>query len=325
MVDRDFQLLKREGQSKLRSLNLIVLCGGESVEREVSLQSGQMVAAALQRRGHNVSTRDISSHDLSALETPADVFVLCLHGAFGEDGKIQSILDARGHRYTGSGAATSAIAIDKVATKAVWRNVDLPVPDEVVIEADDTERMRRDKLRSIGYPIVVKPIDSGSSVNISIFNQQPMGDQPTPVDAVAECTEEYGRCMVERLVEGRELTVGILGETAMPVLEIRTNRIFYDFHAKYIDDNTEYIFSLPLADKLLVEVQRLAQLAHTSIGARDFSRVDLILEHDSHPKLLEINTIPGFTSHSLLPKAAAQAGIGFDALCQTMVEMALHR
>lgn len=297
------------------ALTITVLAGGPGAEREVSLNSGRAVFEALQRLGHRVELLDVSPADLSALDRPADVVFIALHGEFGEDGTLQEELDRRGLCYCGSGAAASKLAMDKVQTKKCFERSGIPTPCYEVVSSETLPGLAK----RWSLPVVIKPIGSGSSVDTSIVRT---------VDALERSArsvvQEYGSALVERYVNGPELTVGILGDQALPVCEICPAREFYDYQAKYIDDDTQYVFDPTLSPALLQRVQELSLRAHRKLGCRVFSRVDWMVDADSlEPFALEVNTIPGFTNHSLLPKAAAKAGISFEQLCQRIVELSM--
>ncbi len=295
-------------------LDITVLLGGPSAEREVSLNSGAAVAAALCELGHTVTAADISPADLSALDLRADLVFIALHGTFGEDGQLQAILEQRGQNYAGSDARASRLAMDKVATKRVLQQAGLPTPPYQVHAAGEWPAARP-------LPAVVKPIDQGSSVD-TVICRTADGFQQT----VAALLEKYGRCLVEDYIRGPELTVGIIGEQALPICEIRTPREFYDYHAKYHSNDTEYRFDLDLPADLIGRLQHMSLQAHQVVGCRHFSRVDWMLDAvTAEPYILELNTIPGFTDHSLLPKAAARANIEFKELCRRIVQLARAR
>ncbi len=297
--------------------DITVLLGGPSEEREVSLNSGRAVASALRRCGHRVTASDISPDDLSALGRSADLIFIALHGGFGEDGQLQAILEEQRLPYVGSNAAASRLAMDKAASKQRFTDCGIPTPAyEVVHAAQINQAVNCWKL-----PTVIKPVDQGSSVD-TIIARDAFGFQ----SAVERVVRKYGSCLIDEYIKGPELTVGILGDDALPVCEIRTPREFYDFRAKYVESTTEYLFDLDLPEALLNEVQKLSLEAHRALGCTDFSRVDWMVDGASgRPYVLEVNTIPGFTDHSLLPKAAAQVGLSFDQLCQRIVEMAMAR
>ena len=300
-----------------QKLSITVLSGGPSAEREVSLQSGAAVAAALVAMGHRVVVRDIGPDDLSALDVPADFVFIALHGEFGEDGQVQELLARHGVAFCGSDGAASQLAMDKAASKARLLEARLPTPPYCVYEpGQDPE-----SLSCWRFPLVVKPVDSGSSVDTIIAR-----DEASARAALLRVGDGYGRALVEQYIQGPELTVGILGDEALPVCQIRTKREFYDYQAKYVDDDTEYLFEIDLPAKLLRRVQELSVRAHHALGCQDFSRVDWMVDGRTfEPYVLEINTIPGFTSHSLLPKAAARVGVSFNQLCQRIVELGLRR
>ncbi len=297
--------------------DITVLLGGPSEEREVSLNSGRAVASALRNCGHRVTTSDISPDDLSALDRSADLVFIALHGAFGEDGQLQAILEERRIPYVGSNAVASQLAMDKAASKNRFEECGIPTPAYKVIHAAQINQA----VSCWKLPTVIKPVDQGSSVDTMIVRDA-FGFQ----SAVERVVGKYGSCLIEEYIKGPELTVGILGNDALPVCEIRTPREFYDYKAKYIEDTTEYLFDLDLPEALLSEVQTFSLEAHRALGCTDFSRVDWMVDEASgRPYILEINTIPGFTDHSLLPKAAQRVGISFDQLCQRIIEMAMAR
>jgi len=299
----------------IEPLDILVLAGGPGPEREVSLQSGRAVHDALARLGHRPLLRDISPDDLSTFELPIDFVFIALHGEFGEDGTVQAELDRRGIRYSGCGEKASRIAIDKAKTKRIASHAGIVTPSFEVVSAENAAGA----VDRLGIPAVVKPVDSGSSVDMTIARSKNVLQK-----AARQVAEKYGTALVERFVAGRELTVGILGDDALPVCEIRTKREFYDYQAKYLDDDTQYLFDLDLSSEAVSRVQRESLVVHRAIGCRVLSRVDWILdEMTGEPFLLEVNTIPGFTSHSLVPKAAARVGISFDQLCQRVVELSL--
>ncbi len=300
-----------------RALKITVLSGGPGAEREVSLKSGQAVAAALRQLGHDVTLADVRPEALQALDIPADFVFIALHGAFGEDGQVQRLLDLRGVRYCGSGPDASATAMDKVATKCRLVEAGVPTPRFDVVTPE--------RLAAVaGHwspPAVVKPVAEGSSIDVVVARTR----QELSA-GLRDLTARYGRCMIEQFIPGLELTVGILGDQALPPIQIRTRRGFYDYQAKYLDDDTEYLFEIDLPAELLARVRALSLRAHEALGCRDFSRVDWMIDRASgQPYALEINTIPGFTDHSLLPKAAARAGLSFPQLCARIVELGMSR
>lgn len=302
-------------RTAVKPMTITVLAGGPSVEREVSLSSGQAVGEALRRLGHRVTLCDIGPDDLSALDRVADFVFIALHGTFGEDGTVQALLDARGLPYSGTGAAGSELAMDKVAAKQAFVRENIPTPPYEVVRVDTVDGLEA----RFDVPAVVKPVASGSSVDTTIART------PSELHRDAQAVAlKYGAALVERYIDGMEWTVGVLGNTPLPVCEIRPANEFYDYDAKYLDDRTQYVFDFDAPPELIEQVRSMSVRAHNALGCRAFSRVDWMIERATmKPYVLEINTIPGFTSHSLMPKAAARVGLNFDDLCQRMIELSL--
>lgn len=298
-----------------RKWRVTVLRGGPSAEREVSLAGGAAVAAAIRSLGHLVTEGDIAPDNLAALDVPADIIFPVLHGQFGEDGQLQAILEGRGLAFVGSGSAASQISLDKDAAKRKWRAAGLPTAAWAIVTRGDWSPP--DALQP---PWVVKPIAEGSSIGISVCDtlQSLQAALPTAV-------AEFGRVMVERRLEGPELTVGVLGDQPLPVIQIRPATAFYDYAAKYERNDTAYLLDPHIDPATHHAVQRLAVKAFQTLGCRDLARIDFIVDRQAGPQLLEINTLPGFTDHSLLPKAAAHAGIPFAQLVERLLEMAWAR
>jgi len=295
-------------------MKVTVLYGGPSSEREVSLVSGQAVIDGLRQAGHEVLPSDISPDDLSALDKPTDVVFPVLHGRFGEDGQLQRILEQRRLRFVGSGSRASQLGFDKVAAKQVWQQHGLATAPYRVAQNGDAGPWR-----PIGLPCVIKAIDSGSSIDVFVCR--------TEQEAEAACRKviaAHGRALVEKFLAGIEITCGILEERPLPLICIRTTREFYDYEAKYKGNYTEYLFDTGLPDAVQRQAQEMALAAHQVLGCRDLSRVDMIVE-DGRPVLLEINTLPGFTPKSLLPKAARHAGIEFPQLVDRLANRAARR
>ncbi len=299
------------------ALRVTVLAGGPSAERAVSLDSGNAIAAALRRRGHDVFLSDISPQNLVALDHAADVVFPALHGSFGEDGTVQRLLEQRGLPFVGSDSRASSIAIDKIETKRLAFDLDIPTPP---FEERARSHPRIDELPMFGAPLVVKPVDQGSSVATSLVKS---AAEFAP--ALKKTMEHFDRALVERFIAGDELTVGILGGVTLPPICIRPKRSFYDYAAKYEDDATEYLFDAGLPERTLIQVQEWSRRIFNRLGARHLARIDWMVERETgSPWFLEVNTLPGFTSHSLVPKAAAKIGIEFDELCERLVRMALE-
>jgi D-alanine-D-alanine ligase len=296
-----------------------VLRGGVGRERQVSLESGRCVAEAMQKAGLDVITSDIRPDDMQILDRQdIDVFFLALHGEFGEDGQLQQVFEERGLVYTGSGPEASRLAFDKMASKRLFVGAGVTVPPVVEFTRDMTPAELEDRLQGLGERFVVKPIRQGSSVGVHVVN-----DRQEAVATAQQVLGEFGDCMVESFIPGRELTVGVLGRQALPIIEIRSKTGFYDYQAKYSDDRTEYLFDTIEDPAAGARIQQAALACFDALGCRDFARVDFILSEDGTPYALEVNTIPGFTSHSLLPKAAARIGLSMSDLCVRIVQTTL--
>ena len=306
---------------RTRPLDITVLMGGPGSEREVSFMSGRAVAEALRRCGHRVTTADVGPEDTAALDREGiETVFVALHGAFGENGQVQRLCEQRGLCYVGSDPSASELAMDKDASKRLFRRAGLATPDWVVVDGALSPPDWGGLLAGVPPPCVLKPVDGGSSVDITIAR-----DDATRDAALEGLLARYGRAMVEAFIEGREMTVGILADRPLPVVEIRPAREFYDYVAKYEDDATEYILDTQLPPAAVEHLRAAAVTAHKALGCRDFSRVDFILTPAGVAHVLEVNTIPGFTSHSLLPKAAAAANVSFEQLCDRIVQLALNR
>ncbi|MGO9816706.1 MAG: D-alanine--D-alanine ligase [Acidocella sp.] len=295
-----------------------VLLGGMSSESEVSRRSGAQVIAALETAGFEVSRVDVTE-DLGALLqalTPRpDVVFNALHGPFGEDGTIQGVLDYMGIPYTHSGVRASALAMDKAAAKAVFAAAGLPVAPHRII--DIAELADHDPLPP---PYVVKPVNEGSSVGVSIVKA---GDN-NRTEIVANW--HYGPAMVEQYIPGRELTVGVLEDQALAVTEILPAEKFYDYHAKYAAGGSRHVVPAEIPDEVAKQAMDIALAAHRALGCRGASRADLRYDDETgRLVLLEVNTQPGLTPTSLLPEQAAYTGMDFPALCTWMVERAACR
>jgi len=298
-------------------LRITVLAGGPSRERPVSQISGKYVAEALKASGFKVTVADIMPDNLAALDIPADVIFPVLHGCFGEDGKVQEILEKKGIPYCGSCPEACRITMDKHKSKVRMIELEIPTPAyEVAEKPADIARVTA----CWPIPVVVKPIEEGSSFGVTIVKKAEDFER-----VVRETLEKFGPVLVEDFIAGRELTVGVLANKALPIIEIRSARGFYDYEAKYNDTTTEYTFIDDLPKDVYDHIQDLSVRAAAGLGLRDFCRVDWRLDKDNRPFFLEVNAIPGFTDHSLLPKAAKQAGIGMVDLCKTIVDMALKR
>ena len=302
-------------------MKVAVLQGGVGHEREVSLQSGRCVAEALRQGGMEVVESDITPDDMTVLDrSDIDVFFVALHGQFGEDGRLQQVLEDRGLLYTGCGPEASRLAFDKIASKNRFSSVGVAVAPTVEVSAAMSCHEIENRLEGLGRRFVVKPVRQGSSVGVYIVD----GPAEAAACAVDVCAQ-FGDGMVEPFVRGREITVGVFGRKTLPIIEIRSQTGFYDYQAKYVDERTEYLFDTLDNAELRARIDRDAMACFDALGCRDFARVDFILGDDGVPYALEINTIPGFTSHSLLPKAAAKTGVSMSRLCVGIVQMSFYR
>lgn len=305
-----------------RALDITVLMGGPSSEREISLLSGSAIADALKSVGHQVTRADISPLETTALDREGiDVVFIALHGDFGESGEVQMLCERRGLRYTSSNERASRLGMDKAASKQILKRGGLKTPDWMIIEEVHPADQVAGWLEELPPPVVLKPVDGGSSIDITIAVDIRQRDE-----ALEHLLDKYSRAMLERYLPGREFTVGIIGDSALPLMEIVPDGEFYDYRAKYDDEaSTEYLFNHGLDERIVKRMRQDAVTAHRILGCRDVSRVDFILDRTGEPNVLEINTIPGFTSHSLVPKAAEAAGISFEKLVDGIAAMALNR
>jgi D-alanine-D-alanine ligase len=297
-----------------------VLMGGWSAEREVSLWSGQAVLEALQRRGVDAIAVDATRDIILTLGQQgfARAFNV-LHGTGGEDGTVQAVLDLQGMPYTGSGVLASALAMDKLRSKRMWKAEGLPTPDWMALnDAGDALRAAE----QFGYPLFVKPSEEGSSVGISkVKSATQLGSAFRR--AGGDYEERPRAVMAERFIAGGDYTCGILDGRPLPLIRIEPEGEFYDYHAKYLSDRTRYICPAGLDPLHESELSALCMQAFELIGGRGWGRVDFMLDAQGKPWLLEINTVPGMTSHSLVPMAALAAGMDYEALCWAVLETTL--
>lgn len=321
----------------MKPKNIVVLMGGISSEREVSLRSGNAVVNALINAGFNVTRIDVKDKKIEELDCmDVDVAFIALHGCFGEDGDVQQLLESKGILYTGSGVKASKLAMDKLATKQRFIEAGLKTPDYITAMHFQEFSEVEASVRKFSLPIIIKPTKNGSSIGISIVRD--MEDLQTSLKNAFEV--EY-KVLIERYIQGREFTVGILDDKALPIIEIKPATEFFNYEAKYRDDRTKYLVVEPALEKdegagldsssvgflppfLYRKAQQLAVNAHRVLDCRGFSRVDLMMDDCGEFYLLEVNTIPGFTEKSLLPKAAKAAGMTFPELCEKIVELAFR-
>lgn len=343
-------------------MNIIVLTGGTSAERNVALATGKAISNALRETGHNVKVVDPiygaaqpdeenifmdrpaigkefpTAEELhhysnkkvlecinSSIFDNTDIVFLAVHGKFGEDGRIQSLLEMRGVKYTGSGVTSSAMAMDKNISKIMFQHYGIPTPKWLMLSKGSSDEISVDeKIKiQIGYPAVIKPNDEGSTVGLSIVQPDVEDIQ---LGAALEGAFGYSdNVMAEEYIEGRELTVAILGDEVMPVVEIKPKSGFYDYVHKYTKGFTDYFCPADLPDKMTAYLQEKALLAHKALGCTVYSRVDFRLNSSGEAYCLEVNTLPGMTELSLVPKAAGAAGINFTALLNRIIELSLKK
>ena len=303
----------------VKKIKIAVLMGGFSSEREVSLNSGRRVIEALRSLGCRAEEVDVRDKQFK-LPTGTDVAFIALHGTGGEDGVVQSILEKRGVAFTGSGSKSSKLAFDKVAAKKVFRENGLSTPRDFVVRKTSVMTAGSSTGYRPGFPCVVKPSREGSSIGIHIVKRKADMDS-----AMTSAFERDDTILVEEFIDGRELTVGILGDRVLPVIEIRPKSGWFDYANKYTEGATDELVPAPIEPALAQRVQEEALKAHQILGCRDLSRSDFRVDARGKTWLLELNTIPGMTATSLLPKAAAADGIPFPHLCLALVERAMNR
>ena len=309
----------------LHSARVAVVCGGPAAEREVSLASGREVANALKASFEDVTLHEPDLHLAEELlRGSIDVVFPALHGPLGEDGSIQGMLEVAGVPYVGSCVAASACAIDKVIAKRLFRDTGLPLAKEVVVDRATAENATRRVRDELPGRVAVKPASQGSAVGVAFAETDEELDE-----AIREAFRFDERVLVEEYVTGSEITVGILDSpepTPFPVIDIRTpGDSWYDFEHRYTVGLSEHVIPAPLPPDVYAEVQDLATRAHTTLGCRDLSRVDFVVEQNGRIVLLELNTLPGMTPTSLYPDGARAAGISFEQLVEQLVKRALSR
>ncbi len=303
--------MKKSYSGILADKMVALLMGGPGKERPVSLNSGAAVAKALRSLGADVQEIDVSGPDFTIPEKTELVFNM-IHGTFGEDGELQSILDQLGVPYTGEGEVGSRLAFDKIASKRKFDEAGVPNAKWEILTAGQTT--------SLPLPLVAKPPREGSSVGVHIVQKS-----EDLAAALEDCFSRDSEVLIEEFIRGRELTVGIVGGEALPVVEIVPKVDFYSYENKYTKGNSDYFCPARLDESTTRAVQSAALAAHRSLGLEIYSRVDVLLDSENKPFVLEVNTIPGMTETSLLPKAAAVAGIDFASLCEEIAGLSLSR
>lgn len=285
-----------------------VLKGGPSSERDVSLRSGAAVAKGLLAAGYEVVEVDVRGRELD-LPSDVEAVFIAMHGEFGEDGQVQALLEEKGIPYTGSGVEASRLSFNKILSKERLREVGVPTPDFEVLS--------RGEQRSLPFPLVVKPACQGSSIGVHrVF------DESGWADAVEDVFSYGSEVLVEAYIKGRELTVGVVDGRVLPVVEIVAPDSWYDFKSKYTVGACKYLVPAPIDDGLMEKCQSAALRTFDALGCSGFARVDFLADAEGNVYVLELNNIPGFTETSLLPKAAAEAGMSFQELCAVIMESA---
>jgi D-alanine-D-alanine ligase len=338
-------------------MKIAVLCGGISPERNVSLNSGKAVAKALMELGHEVTLHDPANGaqcrlDIDSMIIPntpptdaelasfspkkliecvasgcmdsVDIAFSVLHGKYGEDGIMQALLQARGIPYTGSEVMASALAMDKLHSKIMFNAAGVPTPPWAVVRADDelNETLLKELRSEFPNGIVVKPNDQGSTVGMSIITNGNLDDLENAIVLALQYSDVV---LLESYIEGRELTVAVLGSEALPLIEIAPDGGFYDYEHKYTKGMSQYICPAELDEGVTDFIQNLAVTAHKVLGCRGYSRVDFRLDEDYQPWCLEVNTLPGMTETSLVPKAAQADDISFAELCERIIKLSLPK
>ena len=310
--------MTKHGPSPLR---VALLAGGDSAEREISLASGRQVAAALESRGHAVDSFDPAEAPLRDIYWGRyDVCFIALHGGAGEDGRIQAELEDLVVPYTGSGPKASRRAMSKSVAKRQFERHGVPTPPAISFKTTDLFHDVSRRISPLGYPLVVKPDAQGSSLGVGVA-----ADESELATRAIEASAYDSSLLAERWIDGREFTVALLGRRALPLLEICAPGRWFDYEAKYVSDAAEFRFETGLPEAKVDELQAVAVDAADSLETAGLSRVDLLVDQAGQGWVLEVNTVPGLTSHSLAPKAANRAGLDFASLCEWMLADGLRR
>ena len=301
---------------QLKQKKIAVLCGGNSAERAVSLNSGMAVYDALISTGFNAIKIDSQNNLIEQLnEHQVDVAFIALHGVGGEDGTVQGLLEFYGLPYTGSGVKASAICMDKWRTKLIWQGLGLPTPDFIQAQSEQALKAFCEK---VSLPLMVKPALEGSSIGISKVNAS------SEIEGAFKAALDTGSpVLAEQFITGKEFTVSILNGKALPAIQLKPANDFYDYDAKYIQDDTEYLLPCGLSGQKEKELQTLALQAYQALDCEGWGRVDVMQDENEKFWLIEVNTVPGMTDHSLVPMAARAAGIEFPQLVQSILRAVL--
>ena len=304
----------------LKQQKIAVLMGGTSAEREVSLNSGNAVLNALRVQGYDA--HPVDPKEVSVLELKQHGFDRAfniLHGRGGEDGIIQGALEQIGLPYTGCDVMTSALTMDKMRTKMLWKGFGLPIAEMEIVTKENVTELNPSKIvERLGLPLMVKPSREGSSVGLTKVNA--VEELTVAVETALECDDTV---LIEEWLSGVEMTVPVLDNQVLPAVQIIPDGEFYDYHAKYISDNTQYICPAPLSKAREEELHKLAKAAYDAVGCRSWSRIDVMTDSKGEFRLVEVNTTPGMTNHSLFPKSAATVGYTFEKLVEKILELSV--
>ena len=304
----------------LKQQKIAVLMGGTSAEREVSLNSGNAVLNALRTQGYDAHLVD--PKEVSVLELKQQGFDRAfniLHGRGGEDGIIQGALEQISLPYTGCDVMTSALTMDKMRTKMLWKGFGLPIAEMEIVTKENVTELNPSKIvERLGLPLMVKPSREGSSVGLTKVNA--VEELTAAVETALECDDTV---LIEEWLSGVEMTVPVLDNQVLPAVQIIPDGEFYDYHAKYISDNTQYICPAPLSKAREEELHKLVKAAYDAVGCRGWSRIDVMTDSKGEFRLVEVNTTPGMTSHSLFPKSAATVGYTFEQLVERILELSV--
>ncbi|MFC2144898.1 D-alanine--D-alanine ligase [Actinomycetota bacterium] len=318
LTDRFLKIRIREQKNK----KIGVLTGGISSEREISLKTGRNIFESLERSGYDADFIDIKD-DLLEKVRSIDIAFLALHGRYGEDGTIQGMLELLKIPYTGSGVLSSAMVLDKILSKKIFILANIPTPSFIELDLNDSklelDSLKKDIKVKTGYPVVAKPNSEGSTIGI-----RTVYDESELEEGIKEAARYDKRILLEKFINGRELTVGIIGSEpeGLPIIEVKPKSGFFDFDSKYKKGLTEYIVPAKIDKKTAENIMEISMNCHKVLGCCGISRVDFILDNNNTPYVLEINTMPGMTSTSLVPMAAAAAGINFDLLVEIILDSA---
>lgn len=300
-------------------MKIAVLYGGTSGEREVSLSSGKGIIQALKNNGHEVTGIDFHPERLEEIiELNVDLVFIGLHGKFGEDGRVQGLLEMLGLPYVGSGVLASALAMDKAKAKQIFDSNDIPVAKSKVYTITDKTNLQdveKEVNQVFKVPFVIKPNSEGSTLGLTIV------ENPEQIlDGLKRAATSDDTILIEDFIQGREITVAVLGEKALPIIEIIPKNAYYDYESKYAAGGSEHIVPAPIDAETTKTIQELAVKAHSVLGCKTYSRVDFILTEENQPVILEVNTLPGMTPTSLFPDAAKVIGLDYDSMIETFVK-----